>query len=102
LFLMLMRDRGQGSRSITEGGRGQTAAGERVVVTFASTVLPRGRPATGGQDGSPADAPSSRATVRAGREAHDTAVEEAIAGELNKWLRAAGFEIIESRDEFSC
>jgi hypothetical protein len=35
-------------------------------------------------------------------EAHDTAVEEAIAGELDKWLRAAGFETIESRDEFSC
>ncbi|MGZ4271354.1 MAG: hypothetical protein ACXVSX_19340 [Solirubrobacteraceae bacterium] len=35
-------------------------------------------------------------------EAHDTAVEEAIASELDKWLRAAGFATIESRDEFSC
>ena len=35
-------------------------------------------------------------------EAHDTAVEEAIATELDKWLRAAGFATIEARDEFSC
>ena len=27
---------------------------------------------------------------------------KAIASELDKWLRAAGFETIESRDEFSC
>ena len=43
----------EGSKRITEGGRGQTAAAEPVVVTFASTVLPMGRPATTGQDGSP-------------------------------------------------
>ena len=35
-------------------------------------------------------------------EAHDTAVEDAIAGGVDKWLRAAGFATIESRDEFSC
>jgi hypothetical protein len=35
-------------------------------------------------------------------EAHDTAVEEALANELDKWLHAAGFPRIESRDEFSC
>jgi hypothetical protein len=35
-------------------------------------------------------------------EAHDTAVEEALADELDKWLHAAGFARIESRDEFSC
>ena len=34
-------------------------------------------------------------------EAHDTAVEEALANELDEWLHAAGFARIESRDEFT-
>jgi hypothetical protein len=35
-------------------------------------------------------------------EALDTEVGEALAGELSKWLRAAGFEEIDGRDELEC
>jgi hypothetical protein len=35
-------------------------------------------------------------------EVHDTVVGEAIAAELDKWLKAAGFTTIDARDEFDC
>ena len=35
-------------------------------------------------------------------EAGDTAVREAVADELDRWLRAAGFELIEALDEITC
>jgi hypothetical protein len=35
-------------------------------------------------------------------EALDTAVREAVSDELDRWLRAAGFEPIEAFDEITC
>jgi hypothetical protein len=50
LFLVLMR--GLGLQSITEGERTRPHGRARGI-SFGGAVLPRGRPATRGQDGSP-------------------------------------------------